>query len=322
MTARSARAGGLRALWRGHGRGAWLGVGLAAGALMAAPACASAPSAREPITPIPSPAVDPRRAALGARLFADPRLSGDGRRACAACHDVRANGASRTARDRTPDGRRLDHNTLTVFNAALSFRLNWTGSRRTLEAQAEASLTNPDIMAADVAVVVQRLRADRRLSQAFQAAYGRRPDKPALLDALATYERSLVTPGSRFDRWLVGDRAALTPQEARGYRLFKSVGCVACHQGVNIGGNLFQRHGIFHPLASPEPAVLRVPSLRNAGTTAPYFHDGSAPDLATAVRAMGRAQLNRTLTAQQVDDIVAFLRSLEARPAGHRFIAR
>ena len=123
-------------------------------------------------------------------------------------------------------------------------------------------------------------------------------------------ERSLVTPDSRFDRWLAGDTGAITPDELAGYQLFKSLGCITCHQGVNVGGNLFQRHGIFHPLGSPEPAIVRVPSLRNVATTAPYFHDGSAATLPEAVKKMGIAQLDRVLTDQQIAAIVAFLYTL------------
>jgi cytochrome c peroxidase len=98
--------------------------------------------------------------------------------------------------------------------------------------------------------------------------------------------------------------------------LFKSLGCISCHQGVNVGGNLFERHGIFHPLASPKPEILRVPSLRNVAATAPYFHDGSAPTLEDAVRKMAVAQLNSTLTDQQVNAIVAFLQTLTGRYRG------
>jgi cytochrome c peroxidase len=130
------------------------------------------------------------------------------------------------------------------------------------------------------------------------------------LDAIATYVRSLLTPGSRFDLWLGGDAAALTAEELNGYRLFKSLGCISCHQGVNIGGNLYQRHGIFHPLAAPKPEILRVPSLRNVATTAPYFHDGSAPTLGDAVRKMAAAQLDQDLSDSQSEAIVAFLRTL------------
>jgi cytochrome c peroxidase len=108
----------------------------------------------------------------------------------------------------------------------------------------------------------------------------------------------------------------LSENEMNGYLLFKSMGCVSCHQGVSVGGNLFQRHGIFHPLASPKPEILRVPSLRNVAETAPYFHDGSAPTLDDAVRKMGVAQLNSTLTDQQVNAIVAFLHTLTGRYRG------
>jgi cytochrome c peroxidase len=157
---------------------------------------------------------------------------------------------------------------------------------------------------------VSKLRADSEAVRQFRAAYGREPDVAALLDAIATYERSLVTPGSRFDRWLAGEPGAITPEELSGYQLFKSLGCISCHQGVNVGGNLFQRHGIFHPLGSPEPVLVRVPGLRNVATTAPYFHDGSAPTLSEAVRVMGITQLDRVLTDQQIAAIVAFLNTL------------
>jgi len=102
----------------------------------------------------------------------------------------------------------------------------------------------------------------------------------------------------------------LSAEEQHGYRLFKSLGCISCHQGVNVGGNLFERHGIFHPLASPKPEILRVPSLRNVATTPPYFHDGSAPTLDDAVRRMARAQLDQTLSDEQVQAIVGFLNTL------------
>ncbi len=195
-----------------------------------------------------------------------------------------------------------------------------SGSARTLEAQAAASLQNPRIMDSRIDEVVGKLSQDSDLVHQFEVAYGHGPDPASVLDAIATFERSLVTPASRFDRWLAGDRAALSAQQIEGYRLFKSLGCVSCHQGVNVGGNLFQRHGIFHPLARAEPEILRVPSLRNVATTAPYFHDGSAATLDEAVRKMANAQLDLTLTDQQVEEIVAFLRTLtgtsRGRPVG------
>lgn len=281
-----------------------------------------APAEHEPITPVPPPPeADPLKLALGERLFADPRLSRDGSRSCLSCHDIRANGADSDRHDRALDGSELPLNTPTVFNSALSFRLNWEGNHRTLEGQAGALLDDPRILGTSVEQIVQTLTADPETKRQFEKAYGHAPDRANLLDAIATYERSLVTPGSRFDRWLGGDATALSAEEQNGYQLFKSHGCISCHQGVNVGGNLFERHGIFHPLASPKPEILRVPSLRNVATTPPYFHDGSAPTLHEAVRRMGIAQLDETLSDQQIDAIVAFLNTLTGAYRGASVVA-
>jgi cytochrome c peroxidase len=248
--------------------------------------------------------------ALGESLFADPRLSGDGVQSCVSCHDIRTNGADGRVRSPVPTGSDSPFNTPTVFNAALSYRLGWEGQSRTLEEQAESSLESRNIMGARVDEVLVRIRKDADLTQRFRSAFGRDPNHADLLDALATYERSLLTPDSPFDRWLLGDAAALSAKELSGYETFKSLGCVSCHQGVNVGANLKQRLGVFHPLSSHRPEVLRVPSLRNVATTPPYFHDGSAPTLHEAVRRMAKSQLNQTLTDGQIDRIVAFLRTL------------
>jgi cytochrome c peroxidase len=211
--------------------------------------------------------------------------------------------------------------TLTVFNAALNFRFNWEGNFRTLEAQVESSLENPANMATSADEVLTKLNADPQMISQFNVVYGHAPDRPSLLDAIATFVRSLLTPDSRFDQWLEGDANALTADEKAGYELFKSLGCISCHQGVNIGGNLYERHGIFHPLASPLPELLRVPSLRNVAAMAPYFHDGSVPRLDDAVRQMGLAQLDRALSDQQVTAIVAFLKTLTGKFRGHPVVA-
>ncbi|HVJ31787.1 MAG TPA: cytochrome c peroxidase [Terriglobia bacterium] len=276
----------------------------------------------EPITPIPpAPEIDPLKLALGERLFTDTRLSRGGTFSCATCHDVRTNGADSEVHDRDADGLEIPLNTTTVFNAALNFRLNWEGNVRTLEAQAAAAFENPGFMGTSIEEVLGKLRSDAEMNDLFNHIYGHGPDRDSLLDAIASYERSLLTPGSRFDLWLRGDATALSVDEQNGYKLFKSLGCISCHQGVNIGGNLFQRHGIFRPLAAAKPEILRVPSLRNVATTPPYFHDGSAPTLNSAVRRMATAQLNRTLTDQQADLIVAFLRSLTGTYRGVPVIA-
>jgi cytochrome c peroxidase len=272
----------------------------------------------EPITPIPSaPAAGPARVELGKRLFQDRRLSGNGHQSCGGCHDVSFNGTQRTVTPVNPDRMSRQLDTLTVFNAALSFRYSWKGSYRTLQEAVSALMASPRIMGSAPEEAATRLQLDPAMVAEFQRAYGHGPDSQSLIDALVTYLQSLVTPDSRFDLWLKGRKDALSADELAGYQLFKSVGCVACHQGVNVGGNLFQRHGIFRPLASAEPVVLRVPSLRNVAVTPPYFHDGSAPTLQDAVRKMASAQLNSDLTDAQIDSLVAFLRTLTGRYQDH-----
>jgi cytochrome c peroxidase len=147
--------------------------------------------------------------------------------------------------------------------------------------------------------------------------------------AIAAFERTLLTPNSRFDRWLKGDAGALTAAELRGYELFKQVGCIACHQGRNVGGNMFQRFGVmgdyFRDRGEVKKAdwgrfnvtgeevdrfVFKVPSLRNIEHTAPYFHDGSAKTLPDAVRTMARYQLGRQLPDADIESLVAFLKTL------------
>ncbi len=272
---------------------------------------------QEPITPIPQPpAADPLKLALGERLFGDPRLSTDGHFACSSCHDLHTNGAGTNYIKISNDTSKPRFNTLTVFNAALSFRLDWEGNFRTLAKQAEASIENPGSMNSSIDEVVRKLSADPEMTGQFDAAYGGAPDRENFMDALVTFERSLLTPDSRFDRWLGGDASALSAGEFEGYALFKSLGCSSCHQGVNVGGNLFERQGIFRPLVQGQPRIVRVPSLRNVATTAPYFHDGSAPTLEDAVRRMAAAQLDRNLTDRQVASLVLFLKTLTGNYRG------
>ena len=267
---------------------------------------------QEPITPIPPPPVqDPRQVALGDRLFHDPRLSHDNARSCNSCHDTSTNGATNTGSaspNLTPGG--VELNIPTVFNAALSFRLDWEGDFRTLEDQTAQTLGKPQRMGSSVEEALRKLQADADVARQFREAFGRDADGAGLLGAIAAYERTLLTPGSRFDRWLEGDVNAITAEEFTGYQLFKSFGCVSCHQGVNVGGNLYERHGVFRPLASPTPEIVRVPSLRNVAVRPPYFHDGSAPTLSQAVKAMASAQLDRMLTDEQIQAVVAFLNTL------------
>jgi len=283
----------------------------------------------EPITPVPAAeALDPAKIELGRRMFHDVRLSRGDRVSCASCHDLARGGDDGRARSETNDGRPSDFNASTVFNAALNARLNWRGNFRTLTEQNEAVLLDPRLMNATWPELLAKLRAGADYRAAFKALYGG-PEREHVLDALATFQRSLLTPDARFDRYLRGERDAITAEEARGYQLFKAYGCIACHQGVNVGGNLFQRFGVFYdPFAARGNAgaadlgrytitgreddrkVFRVPSLRNVAVTSPYFHDGSAASLAEAVDIMARSQLGRELPRDDIDLIIRFLRTL------------
>jgi cytochrome c peroxidase len=223
----------------------------------------------------------------------------------------------------------LDRNTPTIFNAVLNFRFSWSGQFYDLTEQNRFVLQSPKLMNTNWTQLIGKLQADSEYRAGFDKAYGGPLDALQVLDALASYERSLVTPNARFDRYLRGERDAITPEEKEGYRLFNAVGCVTCHQGINVGGNLFEQFGIFEaPSVSDAPTrptdlgrfavtgrerdrfVFRVPSLRNIALTAPYFHDGSAATLGAAVNVMARKQLGRTLEGGEVDLLVGFLKTL------------
>ncbi len=311
------------------------GLTLSGAALPAAAGTLAIAPADEPIAPIPATIeLDPAKVRLGEQLFRDPRLSHADRIACVACHQLDRGGEDGQAHSLGTDGQPLDFNTPTVFNAALSFRLDWRGDFRTLEEQADGALHEAPVMATRWDEVLSKLRADPGYQEAFRAAYGGPPAKPQVLDALATFERSLITPDAPLDRYLRGERGAISPEEEQGYELFKSYGCIACHQGVGVGGNLFQRFGVFADPFADRPLtradlgrltltgkakdrfVFRVPSLRNVAVTAPYFHDGSAATLEQAVDKMARTQLGRVIEPEEIELIVAFLHTLTGKYRG------
>jgi cytochrome c peroxidase len=320
MGARVAHSNRFRSIVQGSLLAALL---LAAGPIRAQPpgalSAADIPADQEPVTPVPvAPASDPRIVALGERLFNDPHLSGDGTRACSSCHDVQTNGADSHRYDTTPDGGPTTFHTISVFDSSLGYRTDWEGNARTLEEQAALSLNDPQLMASSDATALRAVKSDADLSRRFEMIYGHMVRAPDLLNAIATYERSLVTPGSRFDLWLAGDKTALSGEEQNGYELFKSFGCISCHQGVDLGGNLFERSGIFHAIGGSQGRLLLVPGLRNVAVMAPYFHNGSAPTLDKAVAEMGLAQLDRHLTDDQVQAVAAFLKTLTGRYDGRQ----
>lgn len=290
----------------------------------------------EPIRPIPMETrVDARRAALGERLFHDKRLSGDGSVACASCHALEGGGADSQALSRGVNESLGLVNAPTVFNSVFNFRQFWDGRAATLAAQVAEPVANPLEMGSSWNEVVARLRRDPGFVAAFTATYRDGVNPANLQNALATFVESLVTPNARFDKYLRGDMQALTADEVRGYQLFKSYGCVSCHQGVNVGGNMFQQFGVmgdyFAARGKLSPAdlgrynvshrdadrhVFKVPGLRNVALTAPYFHDGSARTLGEALDVMFKYQLGRSAPPQDKDLIIKFLHTLTGEYRG------
>jgi len=290
----------------------------------------------EPIKPLPaSLKQDPLRAALGRRLFHDPRLSANGAVSCASCHDLSNGGADGRDHSTGFDGRPTAVNAPTVFNAALNFRQFWDGRAGSLEAQIDQVVENPVEMGSKWADVVAKVARDASYRRDFARSYADGVSKANIQNAIATFERTLITPDSRFDRYLRGEAHALSAEERAGYAKFKQYGCIACHQGVNVGGNMFQKFGVmgdyFADRGKPSEAdlgrylatgdeddrhVFKVPGLRNVALTAPYFHDGSARTLDEAVDVMFRYQLGRAAAPGDKEAIVRFLGTLTGEPAG------
>ncbi|MBL8754050.1 MAG: c-type cytochrome [Planctomycetes bacterium] len=301
------------------------------------------PDDEEPLAPLPTVEeaaealeldVAPARVDLGRQLFHDTRLSNDMTVSCATCHDLRFGGADRSPRAVGIHGQVGPLNTPTVFNAALGIAQFWDGRAKDLAAQASGPPQAAGEMGSNFTEITARLRNDAMVVESFRRAFPNEVNGPAdvtterILEAIATFEVTLLTPGSRFDRWLGGESAVLTEPELRGYATFKQVGCVQCHYGPAVGGKTFQKlgqkkdffsdrhlshadHGRFNVTKDERDRhAFKVPSLRNVELTAPYLHDGSVPSLAEAVRVMGTYQLGVDLTSQQVDDLVAFLRTL------------
>ena len=297
--------------------------------LAAVPAVTARANSNEPIEPLPrSVAVDAAKAMLGKQLFHDSRLSRNDTISCASCHDVSNWGVDSSSSSTGFSGQVGSRNAPTVFNAVFNFRQFWDGRAATLSAQAAGPVVDPIEMGMESwDAVVEKLRAVPEYRTAFEQVYGDDITAEAIRDAIAEYEKTLITADSPFDRYLRGDEKAITPQQLRGYRLFKGYGCVSCHQGRNVGGNMFQKFGVLKDINLRKAAqvdfgrfnvtgnewdkhVFKVPSLRLATKTAPYFHDGSVATLEEAVRIMVEFQLGRPVPARDQQDIIAFLESL------------
>ena len=291
---------------------------------------ASSSIRNEPIQPLPSGLeLNPSRVELGERLFHDVRLSSDNSISCAHCHDLKTGGDDGRVRSVGIGGNVGLINSPTVFNSVFNFRQFWDGRAETLEEQVDGPVLNPLEMGSAWPDVVAKLSRDPRYVEQFSLSYPEGITPGNIRNAIAEFESSLFTPDSRFDLYLRGDDDVLSEEEKQGYSLFKNFGCIACHQGMNVGGNMFQKFGVlgdyFRDRGNITSAdygrfnvtgdeadrfVFRVPSLRNVEKTAPYFHDGSARTLEDAVDTMARYQLGRRLAPGEVRRIVLFLGTL------------
>lgn len=280
----------------------------------------------EPIQPI-APAVvsHPQMTELGKKLFFDPRLSRSGFISCNSCHNLSMGGSDNLATSIGHNWQRGPINAPTVLNSSMNVAQFWDGRARDLKEQAGGPIANPGEMAFTHELAVEVIASIPQYVDDFEAVFGSRTvDIDKVTRAIAAFEETLVTPNSRFDRWLKGEAAALAANELNGYQLFKSSGCTVCHNGPAAGGTSFRKMGLVEPYRTDNPAEgrvgvtgrdadrfnFKVPTIRNVELTYPYFHDGAAATLTEAVEVMGRVQLGRRYTDAENAAIVAFLRTL------------
>jgi cytochrome c peroxidase len=280
----------------------------------------------EPLKPIePAKVTEPARVELGKMLFFDPRLSKSGFISCNSCHNLATGGV-----DNLPSS--IGHkwqlgpiNSPTVFNSSYNIAQFWDGRAKDLKEQAGGPIENPMEMAGSHPLAIDVLKTIPGYTALFEKAYGKNSiNIDNVTDAIAKFEETLVTPDSRFDKWLEGDNNAITKTEAEGYALFKTKGCTTCHMGAAVGGGLFQKMGLVKPYTKDtktlgryevtkqeaDKYVFKVPTLRNVELTYPYFHDGSLWDLKEVVVTMADIQLGIPVNDEEADKIVAFLKTL------------
>lgn len=290
----------------------------------------------EPIKPIPlNQTVPENKAELGGILFHDKRLSKDNTISCASCHNLTQGGADSSPLSNGVGQRKGDFNSPTIFNSGFNFRQFWDGRSPTLEDQVAGPIHNPKEMDTNWPEIIEKLKFDVELDKKFKSIYSSGISVANIQDAIAAFERDMTTPNARFDKYLRGDSSAITSDELKGYQLFKKNGCVACHQGVNVGGNMFQTFGVMGDYfkkrgniteadlgrynvtkKESDKHVFKVPSLRNVGLTAPYFHDGSAQTLKDAIDVMFQYQLGRNASEEDKALIEKFLLTLTGELKG------
>ena len=291
----------------------------------------------EPIQPLPlKVAVDDKKIALGQKLFHDTSLSGDNTLSCASCHDLTKGGTDQAKVATGIKGQQGPINSPTVFNAMYNVTQFWDGRAKDLQTQAAGPVANPGEMGEQWDNVIAKLKQIPEYQDAFQTIYEQQGlTKETVTDAIAGFEQSLVTPDSRFDKYLRGDKGILTTDEKSGYELFK-LNCASCHNGPAVGGLSFEKMGVKQDYFKLRGGQLteadngrfnvtkeekdrhffKVPILRNVEITYPYFHDGSVNNLNDAVRIMGQVQRNKNFNDTEINNIVSFLKTLTGTYSG------
>ncbi|MBQ2373245.1 MAG: cytochrome-c peroxidase [Bacteroidales bacterium] len=292
----------------------------------------------EPVRPVDTYIeYDPAKAELGFDLFHDTRLSVDNTVSCASCHDLATAGVDNHQYSHGVNDLMGGVNAPTVFNAVYNFVQFWDGRAATLAAQAAGPPLNPVEMASSsFDEIIAKLQADKAFAKKFNAVYPDGMTEANLTDAIEHFERTLITPGSRFDKWLMGDDSALTADELEGYELFKKYDCATCHAGKNLGGLSYELMGLRRHYFAERGLELteedngryketknerdrhrfKVPGLRNVEHTWPYYHDGTRHTLEEAVLDMGKYQSGVDLAQAEVDKITAYLKTLTGEYKG------
>jgi len=303
-----------------------LSLTLAVAASIAGSGAAYGIDSKEPIQPIAAAKIkNPALAELGKKLYFDTRLSKSGFISCNSCHNLSMGGTDNLKTSIGDHWHEGPINAPTVLNSSMNVAQFWDGRAKDLKAQAGGPIANPGEMGFTHELAVDVLQSIPAYVTEFKVVFG--SDKvniDEVTKAIAAFEETLVTPNSRFDKWLKGDKKALNANEVAGYRLFKDSGCVACHNGPAVGGNSYQKMGVVEPYNTTSKAEgrsavtgkdadrfnFKVPTLRNVELTYPYFHDGEAATLKDAVDTMGRLQLGKKFTDDENTKIVAFLKTL------------
>jgi len=281
--------------------------------------------ANEPITPIPLKVdIDIKKSDLGKELFFDTSLSRTNTISCHSCHSLDKGGVDNLKFSIGVDGKVGNINTPTVFNSRYNFVQFWDGKAKDLKEQVYGPITNSFEMDMSIEKLIEKLEKTSYLEK-FNNIYEDGITKDSIADAIAEYQKSLITPNAPFDKYLRGDENAISKKAKNGYRLFKEQGCIACHHGINIGGNLYSKFGV---LKNKEDLIgnskgrfevtndkrdeyfFKVPTLRNIELTYPYLHDGRFDSLEDTVKLMSNYQLGRMLSEEEINDIVEFLKSL------------